>query len=54
MYAGIAALELPADNAELVSGMHSREGENVHFETPVNVAEEPKINVWLGKVDAQM
>jgi dynein heavy chain 1 len=31
--------------------MNSREGETVDFEAPVNIAEDPKINVWLGKVD---
>ncbi len=31
--------------------MNSKEGESVEFEKPVSIAEDPKINVWLSKVD---
>lgn len=34
--------------------MCSREGEAVKFVKPVKIAEDPRINIWLGKVDAEM
>ena len=34
--------------------MLSREGEIVDFKKPVNITEDPKINVWLTKVDNEM
>ncbi len=34
--------------------MNSREGESVNFETVVSIAETPKINEWLGKMDGLM
>ncbi len=52
MYAGIVALE--AEQAGIVGGMSSREGECVSFEQPVVLGEDPRINVWLGQVDDQM
>lgn len=34
--------------------MSSREGEIVDFKKHVNITEDPKINVWLTKVDNEM
>jgi len=34
--------------------MNSKEGESVNFEKTVNVTEDPRINVWLTKVDEAM
>lgn len=53
MYSGIVALESEQAGV-IVTGMSSREGECVGFETPVALGEEPRINVWLGQVDDQM
>ncbi|EAR94592.2 dynein heavy chain, cytoplasmic protein (macronuclear) [Tetrahymena thermophila SB210] len=56
MYAGITTLtsEKNEKNDDIVKGMNSKEGESVAFDTDINVGEDPKINVWLGKVDDQM
>lgn len=52
MYAGITSLTADnVDGNDLVQGMNSKEGESVPFETPVNITEDNKINVWLTKVD---
>ena len=32
----------------------SREGESVSFKNTVNITEDPKINIWLTKVDNEM
>ena len=34
--------------------MLSREGEVVEFRKGVNITEDPKINIWLTKVDKEM
>ena len=34
--------------------MMSREGESVQLKNGVNITEDPKINVWLTKVDKEM
>ena len=34
--------------------MMSREGESVSFKNTVNITEDPKINIWLTKVDNEM
>lgn len=53
MYAGITTLTSQKNekNDDIVKGMNSKEGESVAFDVDVNVGEDPKINVWLGKVD---
>ena len=38
----------------MILKMSSREGEVVSLKTQVNVTEDPKINVWLTKVDNEM
>ena len=38
----------------MILRMLSREGEIVDFKKPVNITEDPKINVWLTKVDNEM
>lgn len=56
MYAGITTLinHKNEKNEDIVDGMNSREGESVTFDSTINVAEDPKVNVWLGKVDDLM
>lgn len=56
MYAGITTLdtEKSEKGEDLVTGMNSREGENVRFAKHVNITEDPRINEWLTKVDDQM
>lgn len=34
--------------------MSSREGEIVEFKRQVSITEDPKINIWLTKVDNEM
>lgn len=56
MYAGITTLDCEKNekNEDLVTGMNSREGENVKFVKAINITEDPRINEWLTKVDEQM
>ncbi|TYZ65491.1 hypothetical protein PybrP1_001542, partial [[Pythium] brassicae (nom. inval.)] len=62
MFAGVAALEIDDDNdsggggapSTVIRGMVSREGEVVRFRQPVTPQDDPRINVWLGKVEEQM
>ena len=55
MYAGITSLDIvPQAQGDLITAMNSREGEHVAFVQNVDISEDPSINVWLGKIDAQM
>lgn len=55
MYAGITALQnQKGQTGDLILRMLSREGQIVDFKKPVNITEDPKINVWLTKVDNEM
>ncbi|KAK7789348.1 hypothetical protein R5R35_002380 [Gryllus longicercus] len=53
MFAGVAAILLNEDNT-VITGIASREGEEVQFLEPVSTVEHPKINEWLSLVEAQM
>lgn len=53
MFAGVAAILLNEDTT-VVTGMASREGEEVVICEPVSTITHPKINEWLGLVEAQM
>lgn len=53
MFAGVSSIILNEDNT-LVTGISSREGEEVSFSTPVSIAEHPKINEWLSLVEKEM
>lgn len=55
MYAGIVSLIAEKEGADdVVKGMCSREGESVAYVKDVKIAEDPRINVWLTKVDNEM
>lgn len=66
MFAGISGLIHPeADDSEtleggqnldtsLIIGFTSREGEEVILNSPINLAQTPKINEWLGALEANM
>jgi dynein heavy chain 1 len=55
MYAGITALKnTKEDSRDVIHTMLSREGEVVALRKGVNITEDPKINVWLTKVDNEM
>ncbi len=56
MYAGISSLnsEKNQNNDDIITGMNSREGESVNYEIKINIGEDSRINVWLGKNDDQM
>nr|CAD7408566.1 unnamed protein product [Timema poppensis] len=53
MFAGVAAILLNEDNT-VITGMASREGEEVVFAESVSTVEHPKINEWLSLVESQM
>lgn len=53
MYAGITTVN-SQENGDVVCGMNSREGETVPFEKDIKISEDPKINVWLSKIEEQM
>lgn len=53
MFAGVASILLNDDNT-VITGIASREGEEVRFGTPVSTAEHPKINEWLTLVEKEM
>lgn len=50
MFAGITTLNSESEG-DVVIGMNSREGERVSFEGSVKISDDPKINVWLTKVE---
>eukprot|EP01052_Picozoa_sp_SAG31_P049018 SAG31_NODE_10539_length_1127_cov_0.940661_1_plen_375_part_11 len=60
MFAGISALEITSEgegeNPVIKVGGMSSQGylETVMFKNVVNVTEDPKINVWLGKLENEM
>uniref|UniRef100_A0A023FN94 Dynein heavy chain linker domain-containing protein n=1 Tax=Amblyomma cajennense TaxID=34607 RepID=A0A023FN94_AMBCJ len=53
MFAGVSSIILNEDNT-LVTGLSSKEGEEMVFSTPVSIAENPKINEWLSLVEKEM
>lgn len=53
MYAGITTVN-SQENGDIVNGMNSREGESVPFEKEIKISEDPKINIWLSKIEEQM
>jgi dynein heavy chain 1 len=53
MFAGLSSLILD-DDITRIEGMASREGEEVRFSTPIVLAEYPKINDWLAKLESEM
>ena len=53
MYAGITTVN-SQESGDVVIGMNSREGESVKFEKDIKISEDPKINVWLSKIEDQM
>lgn len=53
MFAGVASILLNDDNT-VITGIASREGEEVRFCSPVSTTEHPKINEWLTLVEKEM
>ncbi|KAL1922601.1 uncharacterized protein VTP21DRAFT_10140 [Calcarisporiella thermophila] len=53
MFAGVANLLLNED-ATVIRGMTSREGEEVVFKTPISLVNGPKINEWLTSFEKEM
>ncbi|KIY45226.1 dynein heavy chain protein 1 [Fistulina hepatica ATCC 64428] len=53
MFAGISIITLDDDLTE-IRGMASREGETVQFSSPILLADYPKINDWLAKLESMM
>jgi dynein heavy chain 1 len=53
MFAGITSLT-NEQNGDVITGMNSREGESVKFDVSVKISDDPKINIWLTKVQDQM
>ncbi|XP_058810234.1 dynein heavy chain, cytoplasmic isoform X2 [Phymastichus coffea] len=53
MFAGVASILLNEDNTT-ITGVASREGEEVIFKNPVSTTDHPKINEWLTFVEREM
>ncbi|XP_078590507.1 cytoplasmic dynein 1 heavy chain 1-like isoform X1 [Branchiostoma floridae x Branchiostoma japonicum] len=53
MFAGVNSIVLNED-ATIVKGLSSKEGEEVVFSSPVSIKENPKINEWLTLVEQEM
>eukprot|EP00112_Aurelia_sp_Birch-Aquarium-sp1_P023013 Seg670.8 transcript_id=Seg670.8/GoldUCD/mRNA.D3Y31 product="Cytoplasmic dynein 1 heavy chain 1" protein_id=Seg670.8/GoldUCD/D3Y31 len=53
MFAGVTSIIIDEEKA-LITGICSKEGEEVLFTTPVSLKENPKINEWLTMVETQM
>nr|CAG8506850.1 6173_t:CDS:10 [Entrophospora candida] len=53
MFAGISNILLNEDNT-IITGMASREGEEVIFKHPISLKEHPKINDWLTLIEKEM
>lgn len=53
MFAGVSSILLNEDNT-VVLGISSREGEEIHYKTPVSITDHPKINEWLTLVEKEM
>lgn len=53
MFAGVSSILLNEDNT-VITGIASREGEEVKFITPVSIIEHPKINEWLTLIEKEM
>lgn len=53
MFAGVASILLNDDNT-VITGIASREGEEVCFVSPVSTIDHPKINEWLSLVEKEM
>ena len=53
MFAGITAILLNEDST-VITGIASKEGEEVVFVTPVSTVDYPRINEWLSQVEFQM
>jgi dynein heavy chain 1, cytosolic len=53
MFAGIATIQLD-DELTQITGMASREGEEICFTEPILLKDYPKINDWLARLEAMM
>ncbi|XP_001636057.2 cytoplasmic dynein 1 heavy chain 1 isoform X2 [Nematostella vectensis] len=53
MFAGVATITLNEDET-LITGLSSKEGEEVEFQKPVSLKEHPKVNEWLTCVENEM
>ncbi|XP_052105179.1 cytoplasmic dynein 1 heavy chain 1-like isoform X5 [Mytilus californianus] len=53
MFAGVSTIALNDDESQ-VTGLVSKEGEEVNFVTTVSIAQHPKINEWLTLVEKEM
>ncbi|RMX44013.1 hypothetical protein pdam_00012965 [Pocillopora damicornis] len=53
MFAGVAAIVLNEDET-LITGLSSKEGEEVVFKKAVSLKEHPKVNEWLTCVETEM
>jgi len=56
MFAGITTVvaSKDANDADVLDGMRSREGEEVRFHRSVNIAEDSTIYKWLGRTEDTM
>jgi dynein heavy chain 1 len=52
MFAGVSALVLDADGGR-IDGVASGEGEEIRFGRPIVLAETPRINDWLARIESE-
>ncbi len=53
MFAGILSIN-HENSGKTLTGMMSKEGEIVQFVEKFKISDDPRINVWLGKIETQM
>ena len=53
MFAGVSSIILNDDYTNVL-GLCSKEGEEVHFFSPISIVEHPKINEWLTLLEREM
>ncbi|OMJ11354.1 Cytoplasmic dynein 1 heavy chain 1 [Smittium culicis] len=53
MFAGISSIQIDSEGTE-ITGMASRQGEEISFERKIDLSKNPKINEWLSSIENEM
>ena len=53
MFAGILSI-INESKGDVLKGMMSKEGEIVLFPQRLKISDDPRINIWLKKIEKQM
>lgn len=54
MFAGVHALLINENDANLIDGVQSKEGEQVKFFNSISIKQHPNINDWLTRVEKEI